>query len=71
MDESNYDKDLEIEIINRKINKVVNDAKKYADLKDELKTLKEEKEKIYKGDMEIINKVINVYIKDVKLDGGE
>jgi len=71
MEENNYDKDLAIEIINRKINKVVNDAKKYAGLKDELNALKEEKEKIYKGDMEIINKVINVYIKDVKLDGGE
>ena len=71
MEENNYDKDLAIEIINRKINKVVNDAKKYADVKNELKTLKEEKDKVYKGDIDIINKVINVYIKDVKLDGGE
>ena len=71
MEDNNYEKDLAIEIINRKINKIVSDAKKFADLKNELKELKEEKEKVYQGDRDIINKAITVYIEDVKLDGGE
>lgn len=71
MEDNNYEKDLAIEIINRKINKIVSDAKKFADLKNELKELKEEKEKVYQGDSDIINKAITVYIEDVKLDGGE
>ncbi len=71
MEDNNYEKDLAIEIINRKINKIVSDTKKFADLKNELKELKEEKEKVYQGDSDIINKAITVYIEDVKLDGGE
>lgn len=44
-----------------------NTHRKYSDLRDELVVLKQEKMQIYKNNEQVINKVLNQYIKDVKL----
>ena len=40
--------------------------KNYNDVKDEIVLLKQEKVKIYQKDEDTINKVLNVYLKEVK-----
>lgn len=60
--------DLALEIINLKIAKEVkeNTEKKYSEFAKKIKVLKDEKRAIYQNNEAIINRVIDVYGKEVK-----
>lgn len=60
--------DLALEIINLKIAKEVkeNTEKKYSEFTKKIKILEDEKRAIYQNNEDIINKVIDIYGKDVK-----
>ena len=57
-----------IYIIQLKIAKEIKENKisEYENFKKTIQNLQEEKEKIYEGNIEIINKVLNEYINEVK-----
>lgn len=63
-------KDIEMAeyIINLKIAKSLkeNKSKTYQEIQEEITTLKEEKNEIYKNNEEIINKILTQYLEDVK-----
>lgn len=63
--------DLALYVINLKIADVIknNEEKDYQKFKKILLKLTEEKEEIYKDNEEIINKVLNVYLEEVKKRG--
>lgn len=60
--------DLALEIINLKIAKEVkkNTEKKYSEFAKKVKVLEDEKRAIYQNNEAIINRVIDVYGKEVK-----
>ena len=60
--------DLALEIINLKIAKEVkeNTEKKYSEFTKKMKVLEDEKRAIYQNNEAIINRVIDVYGKEVK-----
>lgn len=60
--------DLALEIINLKIAKEVkkNTEKKYSEFAKKIKVLEDEKRAIYQNNEAIINRVIDVYGKEVK-----
>ena len=60
--------DLALEIINLKIAKEVkeNTEKKYSEFTKKIKILEDEKRAIYQNNEDIIDKVIDIYGKDVK-----
>lgn len=60
--------DLALEIINLKIAKEVkeNTEKKYSEFAKKIKVLEDEKKAIYQNNEAIINRVIDVYGKEVK-----
>lgn len=60
--------DLALEIINLKIAKEVkeNTEKKYSEFTKKIKVLEDEKRAIYQNNEAIINRVIDVYGKEVK-----
>ena len=66
MDETKVE--IALEIIQRKINRLIknNKEKDFEKFNDELKILTEEREKIYDLDEETINKVFNIYLKEIK-----
>lgn len=55
-------------VIQLKIAETIKNSKErtYNDLKEKVLKLTEEKEQIYKQNEEVINKVINVYLKELK-----
>lgn len=61
-------KEMALYEIDLKIAEVLknNTYKTYPELRDELVMLKQEKMQIYKNDEQVINRVLNQYIKDVK-----
>ncbi len=60
--------DLALEIINLKIAKEVkeNTEKKYSEFTKKIKVLEDEKRAIYQNSEAVINRVIDVYGKEVK-----
>ncbi len=60
--------DLALEIINLKITKEVkeNTEKKYSEFTKKIKVLEDEKRAIYQNNEAVINRVIDVYGKEVK-----
>lgn len=60
--------DLALEIINLKIAKEVkeNTEKKYSEFTKKMKVLEDEKRAIYQNNEAVINRVIDVYGKEVK-----
>ena len=60
--------DLAIYVIDLKIANIMRDnkLKTYDELKEKITKLKKEKEEIYKNNEELIEKVLNKYILDVK-----
>ena len=60
--------DLAIYVIDLKIANIMRDnkLKTYDELKEKITKLKKEKEEIYKNNEEVIEKVLNKYILDVK-----
>lgn len=60
--------DLALEIINLKIAKEVkeNTEKKYSEFTKKIKILEDEKRAIYQNNEDVINRVIDVYGKEVK-----
>ena len=60
--------DLALEIINLKIAKEVkeNKEKKYSEFTKKIKILEDEKRAIYQNNEDVINRVIDVYGKEVK-----
>lgn len=60
--------DLALEIINLKIAKEVkeNTEKKYSEFTKKIKVLEDEKRAIYQNNEAVINRVIDVYGKEVK-----
>lgn len=60
--------ELAVEIIDTKIQQTIknNNDKSFDNLKEKIEKLKKEKNEIYKGNEEIINKVLNVYYKEIK-----
>lgn len=60
--------DLAIYVINLKIAKAIkeNEEKDYEAFKTKIEKLTDEKREIYKGNQEIINKVLNVYLEEIK-----
>lgn len=60
--------DLALEIINLKITKEVkeNTEKKYSEFTKKIKVLEDEKRAIYQNSEAVINRVIDVYGKEVK-----
>lgn len=63
-------RELALYVINLKIAKEFkeNTEKDYARFREKIKKLKEEKEEIYKENNTIIEKVINEYLDEVKLE---
>ena len=55
--------DLAMYVINLKIAKAIKD---YEAFKTKIEKLTDEKREIYKGNQEIINKVLNVYLEEIK-----
>lgn len=55
-------------VINLKIAKAIkeNEEKDYEAFKTKIEKLTDEKREIYKGNQEIINKVLNVYLEEIK-----
>ena len=55
-------------VINLKIEKAIkeNEEKDYEAFKTKIEKLTDEKREIYKGNQEIINKVLNVYLEEIK-----
>ena len=55
-------------VINLKIAKAIkeNEEKDYEAFKTKIEKLTDEKREIYKGNQEIINKVQNVYLEEIK-----
>ena len=62
--------DLALYVINLKIADTIknNKEKDYNKFKTELTKLTDEKRRIYKNDKEIINKVLNVYLEEIRGD---
>ncbi len=62
--------DEAVYIINLKIAKTLREkaGKDFNELYNEISKLKHERNQIYKGDVATIKKVLNQYIKDVKLE---
>ena len=60
--------DLAMYVINLKIAKAIkeNEEKDYEEFKTKIEKLTDEKREIYKGNQEIINKVLNVYLEEIK-----
>ncbi len=60
--------DLAIYVIDLKIANIMRDnkLKTYDELKEKITKLKKEKEEIYKNNEEVIEKLLNKYILDVK-----
>ncbi|CCZ18403.1 MAG: hypothetical protein Q4C11_05905 [Clostridium sp.] len=60
--------DLAMYVINLKIAKAIkeNEEKDYEAFKTKIEKLTDEKREIYKGNQEIINKVLNVYLEEIK-----
>lgn len=60
--------ELAIEIIDTKIQQTIknNNEKSFSNLKDKIDKLNEEKNEIYKGNENVINKVLNIYYKEIK-----
>ena len=60
--------DMALYVIDLKIVELMksNTAKNYAELEEKIAELKAEKEEIYKNNEEVINKVLDKYLKDVK-----
>ena len=60
--------EIALEIIQRKIVHLLenNKGKDISLVKEELKTLVEEREKIYELDKSTVNKVYDVYLKEIK-----
>ena len=61
-------KDIEIAlyVIELKIAQEIKQSKDYKTLKEKIEPLLEEKESIYKNNEEVINKVLNEYLPEVK-----
>ena len=55
-------------VINLRIAKAIkeNEEKDYEAFKTKIEKLTDEKREIYKGNQEIINKVLNVYLEEIK-----
>lgn len=62
--ENNLTLEIAVEILASKISKVMNQGFNIED--EELKRLMKEREKMYSGDKEVIEKIINVYGKEIK-----
>ena len=62
--------DLALYVINLKIADTIknNKEKEYNKFKTELTKLIDEKRRIYKNDKEIINKILNVYLEEIRGD---
>ena len=60
--------DLAMYVINLKIAKAIkeNEEKDYEAFKTKIEKLTDEKREIYKRNQEIINKVLNVYLEEIK-----
>lgn len=60
--------DLALYIINLKIADTIknNKEKDYKKFQEKIEILKEEKKKIYNNDKEIIDKVLNIYLEEIK-----
>ena len=60
--------DLAMYVINLKIAKAIkeNEEKDYEAFKTKIEKLTDEKREINKGNQEIINKVLNVYLEEIK-----
>lgn len=60
--------DLALYIINLKIADTIknNQEKDYKKFQEKIEILKEEKKKIYNNDKEIIDKVLNIYLEEIK-----
>lgn len=60
--------DLAMYVINLKIAKAIkeNEEKDYEAFKTKIEKLTDEKRELYKGNQEIINKVLNVYLEEIK-----
>ncbi len=60
------DFDTAVEIMAYKITDCVKKAKDDKNYEVELKKLRQERDKMYKGDKEIIKKILDVYAKEIK-----
>ena len=60
--------EMALDIIQRKISKLIKDNKEtnFEKFNSQLKLLTEEREKIYDLDEEVINKVFDIYLKELK-----
>lgn len=58
--------DLAIYVINLKIAQTIKSMKTYAELKEAVGILEKEKEEVYKQNEEVIKKVLNQYLEEVK-----
>ena len=61
-------KELALYVINLKIAKEIKDNEEtnFTKFNEKIIKLKEEKQEIYKDNIEVINKVLNEYLEDVK-----
>lgn len=56
-----------VEIMQLKITKTIKENKgNLKELQDKVKLLEEEKNELYKGNKQVIEKILNVYAKEVK-----
>lgn len=68
MEQNKYNLDLALEVINLKIADTIknNTGTSFSALEEEVIKLKNEREEIYKNNEEVINKVLTVYLNQVK-----
>lgn len=60
------DFDTAVEIMAYKISDCVKKLERDNSFKEELENLKKERDKMYSGDKKIINKILNIYGKEIK-----
>lgn len=65
--------EMALYIIDLKIANMIknNQEKDYKKFQEKIERLKEEKKKIYNNDKEIIDKVLNIYLEEIKIIKGE